>query len=67
MNPTSKTVLVTESSSGIGFELARSFLDAGWNVVINGRHADRLRAAEVRLEHADSLARRQEHCRSGNR
>jgi NAD(P)-dependent dehydrogenase (short-subunit alcohol dehydrogenase family) len=52
----SKTVLVTGSSSGIGLEVARTFLDAGWNVVINGRHADRLRRAVDRLEHPDCLA-----------
>lgn len=56
MNSTSKTVLITGSSSGIGFEVARSFLDAGWNVVINGRHAGRLRGAEDRLGHAECLA-----------
>lgn len=52
----SKTVVVTGSSSGIGFEVARTFLDGGWNVVINGRDAGRLRAVAERLGHADRLA-----------
>jgi NAD(P)-dependent dehydrogenase (short-subunit alcohol dehydrogenase family) len=56
MNALSKTVLVTGSSSGIGFEIARTFLSEGWNVVVNGRNADRLRDAVVQLEHADRLA-----------
>jgi NAD(P)-dependent dehydrogenase (short-subunit alcohol dehydrogenase family) len=56
MNSTRKTVLVTGSSSGIGLEVARVFLNDGWNVVINGRNADRLRRAADRLEHADCLA-----------
>jgi NAD(P)-dependent dehydrogenase (short-subunit alcohol dehydrogenase family) len=51
-----KTVLVTGSSSGIGFEVARTFVDDGWNVVVNGRHADRLRDAAARLDHADRVA-----------
>lgn len=43
-----RTALVTGSSSGIGFEVAKQFCDAGWNVVINGRDAVRLdEAAEA--------------------
>lgn len=56
MNPMGKTALVTGSSSGIGFEVARAFLDGGWNVVANGRNADRLRKAVERLGHAERLA-----------
>jgi NAD(P)-dependent dehydrogenase (short-subunit alcohol dehydrogenase family) len=56
MNPTSKTVLVTGSSSGIGFEVARAFLEGGWNVIVNGRNAHRLETAVDRLGHADHLA-----------
>jgi NAD(P)-dependent dehydrogenase (short-subunit alcohol dehydrogenase family) len=52
----SSTVVVTGSSSGIGFEVARTFLDAEWNVVVNGRHASRLRDAAERLGHADRVA-----------
>ncbi len=35
-----KTALVTGSSSGIGLDIARAFLDEGSNVVLNGRNAD---------------------------
>lgn len=52
----SKTVLVTGSSSGIGFEVARSFLKGGWSVVVNGRKAERLQKAVDLLGHADHLA-----------
>jgi len=56
MNAMSKTVLVTGSSSGIGFEVARSFLEGGWNVVLNGRHAGRLQKAADLLGQPDRLA-----------
>jgi len=56
MNAMSKTVLVTGSSSGIGFEVARSFLEGGWNVVVNGRHAGRLQKAADLLGHTDRVA-----------
>lgn len=49
MSATSKTALVTGSSSGIGFEVAREFLDAGWNVVLNARNEARLREAAKKL------------------
>lgn len=51
-----RSIVVTGSSSGIGFEVARSFLAAGWNVVVNGRDAGKLRAAADRLGHADRVA-----------
>ncbi len=42
-----RTVIVTGSSSGMGLDMARAFLDAGDNVVLNGRDEDRLaRVAE---------------------
>ena len=42
-----RTVIVTGSSSGIGLDIARAFLDAGDNVVLNGRDKDRIaRVAE---------------------
>jgi NAD(P)-dependent dehydrogenase (short-subunit alcohol dehydrogenase family) len=53
---TSKTALVTGSSSGIGFEVARSFLASGWNVVLNGRDEVRLRDAAKQLGHAAQVA-----------
>ncbi len=36
MNFTDKRVLVTGSSRGIGFDIAKTFLDAGARVAING-------------------------------
>ncbi|WP_062989053.1 SDR family NAD(P)-dependent oxidoreductase [Nocardia anaemiae] len=39
-----KTVIVTGSSSGIGRDIARAFVERGDNVVLNGRDADKLAA-----------------------
>jgi NAD(P)-dependent dehydrogenase (short-subunit alcohol dehydrogenase family) len=49
VSATGKTALVTGSSSGIGLEVARGFLDSGWNVVLNGRKEARLRDAAKSL------------------
>jgi gluconate 5-dehydrogenase len=38
-------VLITGSTAGIGFALARGFAEAGARVVLNGRNAERLAAA----------------------
>ena len=56
MNSANKTALVTGSSSGIGYGVAKGFLDAGWNVVINGRDRARLQLAANQLEHEEALA-----------
>ena len=56
MSSTAKTALVTGSSSGIGLEVARGFLDNGWNVVLNGRNETRLRDAAKSLGHAAQVA-----------
>ena len=56
MNTTSKTALVTGSSSGIGFGVAKGFLDNGWNVVINGRDKGRLHSAAKRLGRESAVA-----------
>lgn len=45
MNGTSKTVIVTGASSGIGYALAEEYLKRGYNVVGNARTAERLEAA----------------------
>jgi len=45
MQIASNTVLITGGASGIGFELARRFLQEGSTVIICGRRKDRLEAA----------------------
>lgn len=42
MSEKSKTVLVTGSSSGIGLDVARGFLEKGFNVVLNARDEKKL-------------------------
>ncbi len=56
MSSNGKTALVTGSSSGLGLEIARGFLDSGWNVVLNARNEDRLREAAKRLGHTAQVA-----------
>lgn len=51
------TAIVTGSSSGIGLDIARTFLARGANVVLNGRDEDRLAKAAVELGHGDRVAR----------
>lgn len=48
-NLTGRTALITGSSSGIGFALARGLLGAGARVILNGRNSDKLNAATERL------------------
>ena len=50
------TVLITGASSGIGYDVARGFLEKGANVVLNGRNADKLSAAAESLGHSDRVA-----------
>lgn len=52
----SPTVLITGASSGIGHDVARGFLEAGANVVLNARNAERLTAAAASLEHQDRIS-----------
>jgi NAD(P)-dependent dehydrogenase (short-subunit alcohol dehydrogenase family) len=49
MSSTTKTVIVTGASSGIGFAIARAYLERGYNVVGNARSAERLQGAAVEL------------------
>lgn len=49
MNITSKTVIVTGASSGIGYALAEAYLQRGYNVVGNARSMERLQAASDKL------------------
>ena len=51
-----RTVIVTGAGSGIGFAVAKAFLDRGDNVVLNGRTESKLRDAAEKLGHADQIA-----------
>lgn len=44
-----KTVVITGSSRGLGFEMAKRFRAAGWNVVLNGTNPQRLSEAAEAL------------------
>jgi NAD(P)-dependent dehydrogenase (short-subunit alcohol dehydrogenase family) len=46
---THRTVLITGASRGLGLALARALAARGWNLIINGRNADRLRAVRDEL------------------
>ncbi len=56
MSTQTDTALITGSSSGIGLDIARAFLDKGSNVVLNGRNADKLTAATENLDHPERVA-----------
>ena len=51
-----KRVLVTGSSQGIGYGLAKGFLEAGAKVVLNGRDPDKLSIAAQTLSISETLA-----------
>ena len=51
-----RTVIVTGGGSGIGFAVAKAFLDRGDNVVLNGRSESKLRHAAKKLGYADQVA-----------
>lgn len=50
-----RRALVTGSSQGIGLALARGLAAAGAAVVLNGRHADKVRAAAADIAGAEEL------------
>lgn len=50
-----RTVIITGSSSGIGFDVARAFLSRGDGVVINGRDPDKLASAATALNCKDRV------------
>ena len=45
-----KTAVITGSSRGLGFEMAKEFRRYGWNVMLNSMNAERLEAAVKALE-----------------
>ena len=51
----SKTVIVTGASSGLGFAIARAYLERGYNVVGNARTQARLEEAAARLGNPSSF------------
>lgn len=51
-----KTILIVGGSSGIGLGVAKAVLKSGGNIVIVGRAAEKLRAAERTLDAGDRLA-----------
>ncbi len=51
-----QTALVTGSSSGIGLDIAREFLDRELSVVLNGRSAEKLNTAAEKLGHSERVA-----------
>ncbi len=56
MDEKSKTALVTGSSSGIGLDVARGFLEKGFNVVLNARDEKRLSVAAGTLGDKNRIA-----------
>lgn len=44
-----KTVVITGSTRGLGFEMAKLFRAEGWNLVINGVNAERMEASAEKL------------------
>ncbi len=54
MSNQNETVLITGASTGIGFAVARAFLDRGSNLVLNSRDPARLEAAYEALGRPDN-------------
>ena len=49
-----KTVVITGSSRGLGYEMAKKFYLSGWNVVINGLNQERLKSSLDNLRKIES-------------
>ncbi len=54
MSNQNQTILITGASTGIGFAVARAFLDRGSNLVLNSRDSGRLEAAYESLGRPDN-------------
>ncbi|MGY2051597.1 SDR family NAD(P)-dependent oxidoreductase [Methylobacterium sp. JK268] len=52
MDLTGRRALVTGSTAGIGYAIAKALGDLGASVAVNGRSAERVQAAVAALEHA---------------
>ena len=55
MSNQTQTILITGASTGIGFSVARAFLDRGANLVLNSRDTGRLEAAYEALGRPDNV------------
>jgi NAD(P)-dependent dehydrogenase (short-subunit alcohol dehydrogenase family) len=55
MTAKTRTVIVTGSTSGIGLDVARAFLDRGANIVLNGRDPGKLAGVAGELGRADRV------------
>lgn len=53
---TTRTVIVTGSSSGIGLGIARAIYEDGGNVVLNGRDSAKLESVAIALGSPDRVA-----------
>jgi NAD(P)-dependent dehydrogenase (short-subunit alcohol dehydrogenase family) len=47
--PTEKTALITGATRGLGLALARALAGRGWNLILDGRNGERLRAVRNEL------------------
>lgn len=56
MNTQTLTTIITGSSSGIGLDIARAFLNQGGNLVLNGRDPDKLAAVAAELGTPERVA-----------
>ena len=53
MHNRKKTIFISASSSGIGFNIAKSYLSVGYKVIINGRNLSKLKKASLALKNCD--------------
>ena len=50
-----KTALITGSSQGIGFALAKGMYNAGASIILNGRNLSKLKEAQKRFKYQDKV------------
>ncbi len=55
MSNHTKTAIVTGASGGLGFAIAKSFIDHGFNVVLTGTNEDKLMSAHADLGSPDTV------------